>query len=210
MHLMVLGASRLEKYTSRRIRKLCLNAPDGAGCFPTSACCPLSRLGKRAPDRHWPKSALGPGRTSPIKADFAQFSQGSPPTDLLGLRATRCRRGHADPGAVPCSSNTSVQTRATNREALARRPPGGRRRASSQDWAPQVLPVSEATSVLPQGPWWPGWWVWPAWRGCYRRDRVVSMESASLTRRPRVRVTEVMGSEPIAWNSLSVKLPAGA
>ena len=48
------------------------------------------------------------------------------------------------------------------------------------------------------------------WRGCYRRDRVVSMEIASLMRRPRVRVTDVMGSEPIAWNSLSVKLPAGA
>ena len=71
MHLMVLGASR------------------------PSACCPLSRLGKRAPDRHWPKSALGQGRTPPIKADFAQFSQGSPPTGLPGLRATRCRRGHA-------------------------------------------------------------------------------------------------------------------
>ena len=41
-------------------------------------------------------------------------------------------------------------------------------------------------------------------------DRVVSMEIASLTRRPRVRVTDVIGSEPIAWNSLSVKLPAGA
>lgn len=48
------------------------------------------------------------------------------------------------------------------------------------------------------------------WCGCYRRDRVVSMEIASLTRRPRVRVTDVIGSEPIAWNSLSVKLPAGA
>ena len=63
-----------------------------------SACCPLSRLGKRAPDRHWPESALGPCSTSSIEADFAQFSQGSPPTGLQGLRATRCRRGHADPG----------------------------------------------------------------------------------------------------------------
>ena len=57
---------------------------------------------------------------------------------------------------MPCSSDTSAQARAVNREALARRPPGGRRRASSQDWAPQVLPVSEATTVLPQGSWWSG------------------------------------------------------
>ena len=42
------------------------------------------------------------------------------------------------------------------RGALARRPPGGRRRASSQGWAPQVLPVSEATSVLPEVFLWPG------------------------------------------------------
>lgn len=87
---------------------------------------------------------------------------------------------------------------------------GWAERASAQDWVPQSFPLGEATTVLPQGPWWPGWWVWPAWRGCYRRDRVVSMESASLTRRPRVRVTDVIGSEAIAWNSLSVKLPAGA
>lgn len=108
------------------------------------------------------RAPLGPGCTSLIEPGFAQFSQGSPPTGLQGLRATRCRRGHADPGFVPCFSDTSAQARAVNREALARRPPGGWRRASSQDWAPQVLPVSEATTILPQGPWWPGWWVWPA------------------------------------------------
>ena len=96
------------------------------------------------------------------------------------------------------------------RGALARRPPGGRRRASSQGWAPQVLPVSEATSVLPEVFLWPGTVGVACWCGCYRRERGVSMEIASLTRRPRVRVTDVIGSEPIAWNSLSVKLPAGA
>ena len=210
MHLMVLGASRRWRSGLRSWLLYGLNAPDGAGCFPTLGVLSVVPPGKRAPDRHWPESALGPNRTPLIEPDFAQVSQGSPPTDLLGLRATRCRRGHADPAAVPCSSNTSVQTRATNREALARRPPGGRRRASSQDWAPQPFPLGEATTVPPQGPWWPGWWVWPAWRGRYRRDRVVSMEIASLMRRPRVRVTDVIGSEPIAWNSLSVKLPAGA
>ncbi len=57
MYLMVLGASRLVK-AFRRAYGYGLNAPDGAGCFPTpSACCPLSRLGKRAPDRHRPESA---------------------------------------------------------------------------------------------------------------------------------------------------------
>ena len=87
---------------------------------------------------------------------------------------------------------------------------GWAERASSQGWAPQVLPVSEATSVLPQGSWWPGTvgvvrCYWPC-----MRDSVVSMEIASLMRRPRVRVTEAMGSEPIAWNSLSVRSPVGA
>ena len=113
-------------------------------------------------------------------------------------------------GAVPCSSDTSARTRATSRQALARRPPGGRRRASSQGWAPQSFPLGEATSVLPQGSWWPGTVGAVRWYCRYRRERVVSMEIASLTRRPRVRVTDVIGSEPIAWNSLSVKLPAGA
>ena len=86
----------------------------------------------------------------------------------------------------------------------------GRRRASSQGWVPQVLPVGEATTVLPQGSWWPGTvGVVRCYCPCMR-DRVVSMEIASLMRRPRVRVTEVMGSEPIAWNSLSVRSPVGA
>ena len=87
---------------------------------------------------------------------------------------------------------------------------GWAERASAQDWAPQSFPLGEATTVLPQGPWWPGT---AGVVRCYcpcMRDRVVSMEIASLMRRPRVRVTDVIGSEPIAWNSLSVKLPAGA
>ena len=107
---------------------------------------------------------------------------------------------------MPCFSDTSAQARAVNREALARRPPGGWRRASSQDWAPRQRgdddPAAGAVVAGVVGV--------ACWCGCYRRDRVVSMEIASLTRRPRVRVTDVIGSEPIAWNSLSVKLPAGA
>ena len=138
MHLMVLGASR------------------------PSACCPLSRLGKRAPDRHWPKSALGQGRTPPIKADFAQFSQGSPPTGLPGLRTTRCRRGHADPGVRAVFFG--YQCAGVGREpgSPGSQTAGRAERASSQDWAPQSFPLGEAVTVLPEGPWWPGWWVWPA------------------------------------------------
>ena len=89
MHLMVLGASRHNGTLPLPDEQLVSMHLMVLGASRPSACCPLSRLGKRAPDRHWPKSALGPGCTSPIKADFAQFSQGSPPTDLLGLRATR-------------------------------------------------------------------------------------------------------------------------
>ena len=82
--------------------------------------------------------------------------------------------------------------------------------ASAQDWAPQLFPFSEATTIRPEGSWWPGTvGVVRCYCPCMR-DRVVSMESASLTRRPRVRVTDVMGSEPIAWNSLSVRSPVGA
>ena len=76
--------------------------------------------------------------------------------------------------------------------------------------APGAPPFSEATTVLPQGSWWPGTvGVVRCYCPCMR-DSVVSMEIASLVRRPRVRVTEVMGSEPIAWNSLSVRSPVGA
>ena len=157
MHLMVLGASRLVVDTNWRIwihwsqcTWWCWVLPDPRRVVR----CPAWGNGPRIATG--PKAPLGPGSTPLIEPGFAQLSQGSPPTGLQGLRATRCRRGHADPAAVPCSSNTSVQTRATNREALARRPPGGRRRASSQDWAPQPFPLGEATTVPPQGPWWPG------------------------------------------------------
>ena len=123
MHLMVLGASRQKG--KHHAQELCfgLNAPDGAGCFPTmigedisevaeslnapdgAGCFPTPRRVVRCPA--WgngpriatgPKAPLGPGRTPLIKPDFAQFSQGSPPTGLQGLRATRCRRGHAGSG----------------------------------------------------------------------------------------------------------------
>ena len=96
------------------------------------------------------------------------------------------------------------------RGALARRPPGRVEAGVVPGLGAPGAPrrrgdVGPAAGVLVAGV------VGVAcWCGCYRRDRVVSMESASLTRRPRVRVTDVIGSEPIAWNSLSVKLPAGA
>ena len=124
MHLMVLGASRRRCQVRHQYDRTRLNAPDGAGCFPTmravpgrirkhlrlnapdgAGCFPTPRRVVRCPA--WgngpriatgPKAPLGPGRTSLIKPDFAQFSQGSPPTGLQGLRATRSRRGHADPG----------------------------------------------------------------------------------------------------------------
>ena len=127
---------------------------------------------------------------------------------LPGLRAARMSTRPCGSGAVLCSSDTSARTRAGGPWPVGRR--GGWRRASSQGWAPQVLPVGEATSVLPEV------FLWPGTVGVVRcycpcvRDSVVSMEIASLTRRPRVRVTEVMGSEPIAWNSLSVRSPVGA
>ena len=222
-----------------------LNAPGGAGCFPTPrrvVRCPAWGNGPRIATG--PKAPLGPGRTPLIKPDFAQFSQGTPPTGLQGLRATRSRRWHADPGAVPCSSDTSVQTWAVNREALARRPPGecgrvvgeGRRRTRGlgdsrprlSGWrAPWGRRCRRGAMFSTEfrgpgaefcGPVSCSWSLrrrLPAagvacWCGCYMRDRVVSMEIASLTRRPRVRVTDVIGSEPIAWNSLSVRSPVGA
>ena len=205
------GCFPTERWSDELPQESCLNAPGGAGCFPTPrrvVRCPAWGNGPRIATGL--KAPLDRVAHRPLKQTLPSSRKGRHRRTCWGSAPPGCRRGHADPAAVPCSSNTSVQTRATNREALARRPPGGRRRASSQDWAPQPFPLGEATTVPPQGPWWPGWWVWPAWRGCYRRDRVVSMESASLTRRPRVRVTDVIGSAPIAWNSLSVRSPVGA
>ena len=123
MHLVVLGASRRchRHYDNHRLYSL--NAPDGAGCFPTPrrvVRCPAWGNGARVATG--PRAPLGPGRAPLIEPGFAQVSQGSPPTGLPGLRATRCRRGHADPGFVPCSSDTSAQARAMSRQALARRP----------------------------------------------------------------------------------------
>lgn len=46
------------------------------------------------------RALLGPGRTFLIEPDFAQFSQGSPPMGLQGVRAARSRLGHADPGGL--------------------------------------------------------------------------------------------------------------
>ena len=74
MHLMVLGAP-----DPRRVVRC-----------PAWGNGPRVATGLRAP--------LGPGRAPLIEPGFAQFSQGPPPTGLQGVRATRCRRGHADPG----------------------------------------------------------------------------------------------------------------
>ena len=140
-----------------------LNAPGGAGCFPTPrrvVRCPAWGNGPRiatglkAPLDRAAHSSLNQALPSSRKGRHRRACRGSAPPDVDAAMRIR--------GAVPCSSDTSAQARAVNREALARRPPGGRRRASSQDWAPQSFPFSEATTVLPQGPWWPGWWVWRA------------------------------------------------
>ena len=187
-----------------------LNAPDGAGCFPTPrrvVRCPVWGNGPRIATGL--RAPLGPGCTSLIEPGFAQVSQGPPPMGLQGVRATRM-------STRPCGSGG--RCRVLPIPARGRGPGGlgpsaaGRAEAGVVPGlgAPGVPPFSEATSVLPQRSWWPGTagavrCYWPC-----TRDRVVSMEIASLTRRPRVRVTDVMGSEPIVWNSLSVRSPAGA
>ena len=132
-----------------------LNAPSGAGCFPTPrrvVRCPAWGNGPRVATGL--RAPLGPGRAPLIEPGFAQVSQGSPPMGLQGVRAARMSTRPYGSGAVLCSSDTSARTRAGGPWPVGRR--GGWRRASSQGWAPRVLPVSEATSVLPQGSWWPG------------------------------------------------------
>ena len=57
MHLMVLGASRqLQDIRWRFARSVSMHLMV-LGASRPSACCQLSRLGKRAPDRHRPESA---------------------------------------------------------------------------------------------------------------------------------------------------------
>lgn len=186
-----------------------LNAPGGAGCFPTLrrvVRCPAWGNGSRVATGL--RAPLGLGRAPLIEPGFAQVSQGSPPMGLQGVRAARMSTRPCGSGAMLCSSDTSARTRAGGPWPVGRRAGGGGRRPRAG--RPRCSPVGEATSVLPEGSWWPGTvgvvcCYWPC-----MRDRVVSMEIASLTRRPRVRVTDVMGSEPIAWNSLSVRSPVGA
>ena len=81
---------------------------------------------------------------------------------LQGLRAARM-------STRPCGSGGRAVFFRYQRAGAGHEPgsPGpsaaGRaERASAQDWAPQVLPVGEAATVLPEGSWWPGWRVWPA------------------------------------------------
>ena len=57
MHLMVLGASRRRQWCAGETRRLVSMHLMVLGASRPSACCPLSRLGKRAPDRHRPESA---------------------------------------------------------------------------------------------------------------------------------------------------------
>ena len=76
---------------------------------------------------------------------------------LQGVRAARMSTRPCGSGAVLCSSDTSAQARAMSRQALARRPPGRVEAGVGPGLgAPGVPPFSEATSVLPQGSWWPG------------------------------------------------------
>ena len=80
-----------------------LNAPDGAGCFPTPrrvVRCPAWGNGPRIATGL--RAPLGPGCTSLIEPGFAQFSQGSPPTDLPGLRATRMSTRPCGSGGPCC------------------------------------------------------------------------------------------------------------
>ena len=100
---------------------------------------PLDRAAHRSLNQDLPRSRKGRRRWA---------SRASAPPG--------CRRGHADRGLC-CVLPIPARGRGPRTGGpwpVGRR--GGRRRASSQDWAPQVLPVSEATSVLPQGSWWPG------------------------------------------------------
>lgn len=95
---MVLGTSRLDAWLGDARDEMsqctwwCWALPDPRRVVR----CPAWGNGPRIATG--PKAPLGPGRTSLIEPGFAQFSQGSPLTGLPGLRATRSRRGHADPG----------------------------------------------------------------------------------------------------------------
>ena len=149
------GCFPTERWSDELPQESCLNAPGGAGCFPTPrrvVRCPAWGNGPRVATGL--SASLGPGRAPLIAPGFAQFSQGSPPTDLPGLRATRMSTRPCGSGAVPCSSDTSAQARTGGPWPVGRR--GGRRRASSQGWAPQVLPrrrgdVGPAAGVLVAG-----------------------------------------------------------
>ena len=108
------------------IQRIRLNAPDGAGCFPTPrrvvrcpACGngPRIATGPKAPLDRAAHRSLNQALSSSRKGRHRRACRGSEPPDVDAAMRIR--------GAVPCSSDTSVQARAVNREALARRPPGG-------------------------------------------------------------------------------------
>ena len=99
MHLVVLGASRRnDVYRPRLWRSQCTwrcwVLPDPRRVVR----CPAWGNGARIATGL--RALLGPGRTFLIEPDFAQFSQGSPPMGLQGVRAARSRLGHADPGGL--------------------------------------------------------------------------------------------------------------
>ena len=184
---MVLGASR-----PLGVLSVVPSGGTGPGS-PLARKRPLDRVAHRSLNQDLPRSRKGRHRWA---------SRGSAPPG--------CRRGHADRGpcCVPPIPVRGRGPRAGGPWPVGRRAGGGGRRPRAG--RPRCSPVGEATSVLPEGSWWPGTvgvvcCYWPC-----MRDRVVSMEIASLTRRPRVRVTDVIGSEPIVWNSLSVRSPVGA
>lgn len=185
MHLMVLGASR-------PLGVLSVVPPGETGPgSPPARKRPLDRAAHRSLNQALPSSRKGHHRracrgSAPPEVDVGMRIPGGP-CRVLPIPARRCGPRTGRPWPV-----------------------GRRAGVVPGLGAPGVPPFSEATTILPQGSWWPGTvGVVRCYCPCMR-DRVVSMEIASLTRRPRVRVTDVMGSEPIVWNSLSVKLPAGA
>ena len=144
-----------------------LNAPGGAGCFPTLrrvVRCPAWGNGSRVATGL--RAPLGLGRAPLIEPGFAQVSQGSPPMGLQGVRAARMSTWPCGSGAVLCSSDTSARTRATGRGALARRPPGRAEAGVVPGLgAPGAPPSARRHRSCRRGPGGRGRWGWSAASG---------------------------------------------
>ena len=129
MHLMVLGASRRRGVIMGEGVLKGLNAPDGAGCFPT-----LGVLSVVPPGETGPGSP--PARKRPLDRVAHRSLNQTLPSSRKG-RHRRASRGSAPPevdvamripGVVPCSSDTGARTWAINRKSwFPGRRAGGRR-----------------------------------------------------------------------------------